>query len=97
MTNADNKPPRLLNSVFVVRHSSRLSSTEPALYFLGLSLGRLRMKALSALLAIALAIAAYFYLHRPITYPAGLLIESEPQQLALEDGVEPISFLENIS
>ena len=49
------------------------------------------MKTISALLAIALAFLVYFYLHRPITYPAGLLIEAEPQQLALESGVEPIS------
>ena len=49
------------------------------------------MKTISALLAIALAFLVYFYLQRPITYPAGLLIESEPQQVELGNGVEPIS------
>jgi hypothetical protein len=47
------------------------------------------MKALSALLAIALAILIYIHLHRPITYPAGVLIDSEPAQLAIADG-EPV-------
>jgi hypothetical protein len=44
------------------------------------------MKAFSVLLAIALAVFAYFYLHRPITYPAGVLVESEPEQVAIGDG-----------
>ena len=44
------------------------------------------MKTISALLAIALAFVVYFYLHRPITYPAGVLIESEPQQIAMSSG-----------
>jgi hypothetical protein len=43
------------------------------------------MKAFSALLALALAIFAYFYLHRPISYPAGVLVASEPQQIAITD------------
>jgi hypothetical protein len=50
------------------------------------------MKALSALLAIAAAIALYFYLQRPITYPAGPLIESEPEQVALGSEVDSISY-----
>lgn len=41
------------------------------------------MKTVSALLAIALACFVYFYLHRPITYPAGVLIDSEPEQIAM--------------
>jgi hypothetical protein len=41
------------------------------------------MKTISALLAIALAFVVYFYLHRPITYPAGVLIEAEPEQTAM--------------
>jgi hypothetical protein len=49
------------------------------------------MKTISVLLAIALAFAVYFYLHRPITYPAGVVIESEPAQIALGDGAEPIT------
>jgi hypothetical protein len=44
------------------------------------------MKTISAMLAIALAFVVYFYLHRPITYPAGVLIESEPEQTALSSG-----------
>ena len=48
------------------------------------------MKTISALLAIALACFAYFYLHRPINYPAGVLVESEPQQVALGDSEVPI-------
>ena len=48
------------------------------------------MKALSALLALALAIFAYFYLHRPISYPAGILIASEPRQIAIIDTPAPI-------
>jgi hypothetical protein len=49
------------------------------------------MKTVSALLAIALAFVVYFYLHRPITYPAGVLIESEPEQIATSSG-EPITY-----
>jgi hypothetical protein len=44
------------------------------------------MKAISALFAITLAFLVYFYLHRPITYPAGILIESEPEQIAMNSG-----------
>ena len=44
------------------------------------------MKSISALLAIVLAFLLYFYLHRPITYPAGVLIDSEPEQIALSSG-----------
>jgi hypothetical protein len=44
------------------------------------------MKTVSALLAIALAFVVYFYLHRPITYPAGVLIDSEPEQIAMSSG-----------
>lgn len=47
------------------------------------------MRNISALLAIALAFFGYFYLHRPITYPAGVLIDSEPAQTAIADG-EPM-------
>lgn len=48
------------------------------------------MKASSALLALALAIFAYFYLHRPISYPAGVLIASEPRQIVISDTPAPI-------
>jgi hypothetical protein len=43
------------------------------------------MKTVSALL-IALVFAAYFYSKRPITYPAGILIDSEPVQVTISDG-----------
>lgn len=43
------------------------------------------MKPLAALLAIAAALALYFHLHRAISYPAGVLIESQPEQIALGD------------
>lgn len=49
------------------------------------------MKTVSALLAIALALVAYSYLSRPITYPAGVLIESEPEQVAMSSD-EPIAY-----
>ena len=39
------------------------------------------MKTVSAFLAIALAFVVYSLLHRPITYPAGVLIQSEPAQI----------------
>jgi hypothetical protein len=48
------------------------------------------MKLLSALLAITLAFVVYFYLQRPITYPAGVLIDSEPAQVAIDEGEEVI-------
>jgi hypothetical protein len=41
------------------------------------------MKLFCALLAIVLAGTAYWYFHRPITYPPGVLISSDPQQLDL--------------
>lgn len=44
------------------------------------------MKTLSALLALALGFFVYFHLHRPITYPGGVLIKSEPTQIAIGDG-----------
>jgi hypothetical protein len=48
------------------------------------------MKTVSFLLAIALAFFAWFYLHRPITYPAGVLIESEPDQIGIGNGQEKV-------
>jgi hypothetical protein len=49
------------------------------------------MKTVSTLAAIALALLAYFFLQRPITYPPGVLIESDPKQNVLEVGVEPVA------
>ncbi len=41
------------------------------------------MKFLATCLAFGLATAGYWYLHRPITYPPGVLIADEPSQLEL--------------
>ena len=49
------------------------------------------MKTVSAFLALALAFFVYFYLHRPITYPAGVLIDSEPTQVVIGDGEQVIA------
>lgn len=48
------------------------------------------MKTLSALLAIGLAVFGYTYLQRPISYPAGVLVDSEPAQIAIAEGKAPI-------
>jgi hypothetical protein len=48
------------------------------------------MKTISALAAITLAFFAYFYFHRPISYPPGILIDSEPAQIAVGDGEQEI-------
>src|SRR5438046_2836933 len=48
------------------------------------------MKTVSALMGIALAFLVYFYLHRSINYPAGVLIDSEPAQIAISDDQAPI-------
>jgi hypothetical protein len=48
------------------------------------------MKTLSALLAMALAFVAYFHFHGAISYPAGVLVESAPEQIAISDGEETI-------
>jgi hypothetical protein len=47
------------------------------------------MKTFCALLAIVATIFGWNYLHRPITYPPGVLIASEPEQTATAD--EPIT------
>lgn len=49
------------------------------------------MKTVSLFLAIALAFVIYFLLHRPITYPAGVLIESEPAQVEIASAA-PIEY-----
>ena len=49
------------------------------------------MKTVSTLLAIALAFVIYFLLQRPLSYPPGVLIDSEPAQSALASA-EPIEF-----
>jgi hypothetical protein len=50
------------------------------------------MKTFFALLAIALAASVYCYSHRPITYPAGVLIDSEPAQVTIGDAEQAIEY-----
>lgn len=50
------------------------------------------MKFLAGLFAIALAWLSYVYLHRPITYPPGILIASEPEQVLLGDSTASIEY-----
>ena len=50
------------------------------------------MKSFCALLAIGLAWFGYWYFHRPITYPAGVLIASEPEQIAVAGSAKPIDY-----
>src|ERR1051325_4914113 len=47
------------------------------------------MKSFFALVAIGLAVFGYYYLHRPITYSAGILIDSEPVQVMIANE-EPV-------
>ena len=48
------------------------------------------MKTLSFLMAVALAVFGYCYLHRPITYPPGVLIQDEPAQTLLGENESSI-------
>jgi hypothetical protein len=48
------------------------------------------MKTFFVLLVVALAVLVYRYSHRPITYPAGVLIDSEPAQVTIGDGEQAI-------
>ena len=50
------------------------------------------MKAFAVFAAVCLAVFGYWYWHRPITYPAGVLIESEPQQLAELNSAAPLEY-----
>ena len=47
------------------------------------------MKGSCVLLAIVLVVVGYWYVHRPITYPAGILVSSEPQQIELPSDTPP--------
>ena len=49
------------------------------------------MKFIGACLAAVLAIAGYWYWHRPISYPPGVLIADEPSQLNLPANTKPFS------
>ena len=48
------------------------------------------MKTFTTLLALGFAFLVYFYLHRPISYPAGVLVESEPVQIPISDDDQPM-------
>jgi hypothetical protein len=48
------------------------------------------MKFFGTLLAIILAWFVYAYVHRPITYPPGILISSEPEQTILPESAAEI-------
>jgi len=50
------------------------------------------VKSFGVFLAIALASVAYWYFHRPITYPPGVLIASEPEQIGIIGSVKPIDY-----
>ena len=50
------------------------------------------MKGLAGITAIAVVIAAYYYTHRPICYPAGVLINNEPGQILLPEDLPPIAY-----
>jgi hypothetical protein len=43
-------------------------------------------------LAIALASVAYWYYHRPITYPPGILVASDPEQTAVISSEKPFDY-----
>jgi hypothetical protein len=49
------------------------------------------VKFLASIAVLFLTIAGYCYLHRPLHYPPGVLIESEPSQILLPSDVDSIS------
>lgn len=53
-------------------------SIEPASQF--------RVKSFAAIVTVAAVIFVWSHLHRPITYPPGILIPTEPEQTATTDG-----------
>ena len=54
-----------------------------------LLVGRL-VKFFAFVLAVALAWFTYVYFHRPITYPPGILVSSEPEQTNLPESTAPL-------
>lgn len=50
------------------------------------------MKLFGTLGLLALAIAGYWYLHRAIDYPPGILIAAEPSQIPLPPDTSPIAY-----
>lgn len=50
------------------------------------------MKSLYIILAIGLTWFGFWYWHRPITYPAGVLVPSDPDQLDLPSDTPPFEY-----
>jgi hypothetical protein len=50
------------------------------------------MKFLGSFFVVILAWAGYAYLHRPITYPPGVLVSSEPMQENFPESAPPIEY-----
>jgi hypothetical protein len=50
------------------------------------------VKSFGIFLAITLASVAYWYFHRPITYPPGILIASDPEQTGVAIGEKPFDY-----
>jgi hypothetical protein len=50
------------------------------------------LKVLVTVVLFALAITGYWYLHRPIDYPAGILVAAEPSQIPLPPNLSPIAY-----
>jgi len=50
------------------------------------------MKSFVAVLALTFVGFAYWYLHRPIVYPPGILVSSEPQQVDITGKTWPIDY-----
>jgi hypothetical protein len=50
------------------------------------------VKSFGIFLAITLASVAYWYFHRPITYPPGILIASDPEQTGAAIGEKPFDY-----
>jgi hypothetical protein len=50
------------------------------------------MKLLAGLGVLALAIGAYWYIHRPIHYPPGILVKADPTQVLLPKSSDPIAY-----
>jgi hypothetical protein len=48
------------------------------------------MKSIAVILALVLACTGYVYLHRPLIYPPGILVSSEPEQTTLPKSAIPI-------
>jgi hypothetical protein len=50
------------------------------------------VKSFRIFIVIALASVGYWYFHRPITYPPGVLIASEPEQIGIVGSAKPIDY-----